>query len=153
MWWVLGGNHQFSWMTLSIPKSKNIILTRFVAVLLWLHLEVNGNLFPFIFIPGTYIGASSPNKYFNAYKKLWSKFNRDGRQTLTGGFSAGTDSSAGNVWIVNAFKDFKGAFGGHQKLSSKYSKAETDKAYEEYRKNRGKTEFRRGFLRILLATY
>ena len=97
--------------------------------------------------------ASSPNKYFNAYKKLWSKFNRDGRQTLTGGFSAGTDSSAGNVWIVNAFKDFKGAFGGHQKLSSKYSKAETDKAYEEYRKNKGKTEFRRGFLRILLATY
>ena len=97
--------------------------------------------------------SSSPTKYFNAYKKLWSKYNKDGRQTLTGGFSAGTDSSAGNIWIVNAFKDFKGAFGGHQKLSSKYNKAQTDKAYEEYRKNRGKTEFRRGFLRILLATY
>ena len=97
--------------------------------------------------------AGSTNKYFKAYKKLFSKFNKDGSLTLTGGFSAGTDSRDGNVWVVNAFKDFKGAFGGHQKLPSKFSNAETQKAYQEFRKNRGEIEFKRGFLRILLASY
>ena len=52
-----------------------------------------------------------------------------------------------------ALLDFKGAFGGHAKLPSKYSPEEHRKAWMESRKNNGGVELRRSFLRILLATY
>ena len=64
--------------------------------------------------------ANDPAKYLQAFKKYNSKYNKADRLILTGGFSAGIDRTYGNTWIVQSFKDFKGAFGGHAKLPSKY---------------------------------
>ena len=97
--------------------------------------------------------ANDPAKYLQAFKKYNSKYNKADRLILTGGFSAGIDRTYGNTWIVQSFKDFKGAFGGHAKLPSKYSPEEHRKAWMESRKNNGGVELRRSFLRILLATY
>ena len=41
------------------------------------------------------------------------------RFTFAVNFTAGHKYENGNTWIVNGFKDFKGALGGHSKLPSK----------------------------------
>ena len=53
--------------------------------------------------------ANDPAKYLQAFKKYNSKYNKADRLILTGGFSAGIDRTYGNTWIVQSFKDFKGA--------------------------------------------
>ena len=82
-----------------------------------------------------------------------SKYNKPDRLTFAGNFSAGHKYENGNAWVVNGFRDFKGAMGGHTKLPSKYSKQEHQKAYADFRENNGGVKPVRGFLRIMLATY
>ncbi len=92
-------------------------------------------------------------KWISSYEKLNSKYNKPDRLTFAGNFSAGHKYENGNAWVVNGFRDFKGAMGGHTKLPSKYSKQEHQKAYADYRENNGGVKPVRGFLRIMLATY
>ena len=82
-----------------------------------------------------------------------SKYNKPDRLTFAGNFTAGHKYENGNAWVVNGFRDFKGALGGHGKLPSKYSQQESQKAYADYREKNGGSKLVRGFLRIMLATY
>jgi len=92
-------------------------------------------------------------KWISAYQKFNSKYNNPDRLTFAGNFTAGQKYEDGNAWIVNGFKDFKGALGGYFKLPSKYSDEELQKAYADRMKNGGERKLVRGFLRIMLATY
>ena len=58
---------------------------------------------------------------------------------------AGHKYENGNAWIVDGFKDFKGALGGHSKLPSKYSVDELQKAYADRMTNGGERKLVRGF--------
>ncbi|MBL6670193.1 MAG: hypothetical protein ISP72_08745, partial [Flavobacteriaceae bacterium] len=62
-------------------------------------------------------------------------------------------TSGGNAWVVQGFRDFKGAFGGHSKLPSKYSQNEHEKAWDNFLETNGGGKIVRSFLRIMLATY
>jgi hypothetical protein len=99
------------------------------------------------------LNVNDYGKWISSYEKLNSKYNKPDRLTFAGNFSAGHKYENGNAWVVNGFRDFKGAIGGHTKLPSKYSKQEHQKAYADFRENNGGVKPVRGFLRIMLATY
>ena len=74
--------------------------------------------------------------------------------TFAGNFTAGHHHmSGGNAWVVQGFRDFKGAIGGHSKLPSKYSQKEHEKAWDNFLETSGGGKIVRSFLRIMLATY
>ena len=99
------------------------------------------------------LNVNNYGKWIDAWKNLNSKYNKPDRLTFAGNFKAGHKYENGNAWVVNGFRDFKGALGGHDKLPSKYSQQEYQKAHADYREKNGGTKGVRGFLRIMLATY
>ncbi len=94
------------------------------------------------------------DKWLEAYEKYNSKYNKPDRLTFAGNFTAGHHHiSGGNAWVVQGFRDFKGAIGGHSKLPSKYSQKEHEKAWDNFLETSGGGKIVRSFLRIMLATY
>ena len=108
---------------------------------------VDRYLNPWPTIIGTFFNMGLPAESFSGYRFCtWRRKNCAISQL-------GHKYENGNAWVVNGFRDFKGALGGHDKLTSKYSQQEYQKARADYREKNGGAKGVRGFLRIMLATY
>ena len=94
------------------------------------------------------------DQWLKAYEKYNSKYNKPDRLTFAGNFTAGHNhSTGGNAWVVQGFRDFKGAIGGHSKLPSKYSQKEHEQAWDKFLESSGGGKIVRSFLRVMLASY
>ena len=69
---------------------------------------------------------------------------------LLGGFSAGRSPDGETHWIIIGFDDMKSAMDGG---AYRRNNAQAQKAWDEYRKNRGQTRLVRSGLRIMLGNW
>ena len=93
-----------------------------------------------------YLDVEDPARYLIAFKK-YLKYRPKDRQVLLGGFSAGRSPDGESHWIIVGFDDMKSAMdpGAYRRTNS-----QAQKAWDEYRKNRGETRLVRSGLRIML---
>tara|TARA_B100000941_G_C28353912_1_gene473330 strand:- start:24 stop:710 length:687 start_codon:yes stop_codon:yes gene_type:complete len=96
-----------------------------------------------------YLDVEDPARYLMAFKK-YLKYRPKDRQVLLGGFSAGRSPDGESHWIIVGFDDMKSAMdpGAYRRTDS-----QAQKAWDEYRKNRGETRLVRSGLRIMLGSW
>ena len=96
-----------------------------------------------------YLDVEDQTKYLMAFKK-YLKYRPKDRQVLLGGFSAGRSPDGESHWIIVGFDDMKSAMdpGAYRRTN-----AQAQKAWDEYRKNRGETRLVRSGLRIMLGSW
>jgi hypothetical protein len=96
-----------------------------------------------------YLDVEDPQRYLAAFNK-YQKYRPKDRQVLLGGFSAGRSPDGETHWIIIGFDDMKSAMdpGAYRR-----NNAQAQKAWDEYRKNRGETRMVRNGLRIMLGSW
>ena len=96
-----------------------------------------------------YLDVEDPQSYLAAFNK-YQKYRPKDRQVLLGGFSAGRSPDGETHWIIIGFDDMKSAMdpGAYRR-----NNAQVQKAWDEYGKNRGKSNLVRNGLRIMLGSW
>ena len=96
-----------------------------------------------------YVDVDEPQKYLTAFKK-YQKYRPKNQQVLLGGFSAGRSPDGESHWVIIGFDDMKSAMdpGAYRR-----NNAQAQKAWDEYRKNRGESKLVRSGLRIMLGNW
>ena len=99
------------------------------------------------------LSVESVSKYVDAYNTYNKDHNPDGRLTAMGNISVGHGPDGVNVWVINAFKDFKTAMAGVGSLRTEAQREASSKAWDERRSTAGEVEMVRSGLRILLKSW
>ena len=96
-----------------------------------------------------YVDVDEPQKYLTAFKK-YQKYRPKNQQVLMGSFSAGRSPDGESHWIIIGFDDMKSAMDPGAYIRNN---AQAQKAWDEYRNNRGKSRLVRSGLRIMLGSW
>lgn len=99
------------------------------------------------------VKAENASKMADAYAKMNGATNPSDRLTMMGTVTVGQGPDGANVWVINAFKDFKAAMGGIEAMMTPQQKQARDKAWEEFIANNGGGNVVRSGMRILLKTW
>ena len=96
-----------------------------------------------------YLDIKEPSKYWTAFNKYYSYRPKD-RQVLLGNFSVGKSPDGETHWLILGFDDMKTAFdhGAYRRENP-----EIQKAWNEFKKNRGESRLVRSGLRIMLGSW
>ena len=96
-----------------------------------------------------FLDVADPAKYSAAFKK-YAQYRPKSHQALFGATTSGHSPEGESHWIIIGFDDFKSAIEGN---SYRNNNPAAQKAWEEYRGNRGDTKLVRSGLRIMLRKW
>ncbi len=99
------------------------------------------------------VDAENASKMAEAWAKMNGATNPADRLTMMGTVTVGQGPDGANVWVINAFKDFKSAMGGINTMMTPQQKQARDKAWDEFIANNGGGHVVRSGMRILMKTW
>jgi hypothetical protein len=90
------------------------------------------------------------NKAFNKLLKVESPI---GTTTMMGNFTSGVSPEGENRWVIQGFKDFKGAIGGASTFRTPAEQAARDKSWKVFRDTNGKSHLVRSGTRVRMGQW
>ena len=88
-----------------------------------------------------------------AYNKHSKAHTPAGILNMVGNFTSGVSPEGENRWVINGFKDFKGALGGTNALMTPDEKAASDKSWKEFLDTNGESHLVRSGTRVQLGLW
>ncbi len=88
-----------------------------------------------------------------AYNKHFKAHTPAGMLNMVGNFTSGVSPDGENRWVINGFKDFKGALGGGNALMTPDEKAAKDKSWKEFLDTNGESHLVRSGTRVQLGLW
>lgn len=99
------------------------------------------------------VHAEDGGKWNAAYKKVLAANTPDGMLGLMGNFTSGVSPDGENRWVIQGYKDFKGAIGGAGAMRTESENAAADKVWETFLATNGESHLVRSGLRIRMGQW
>ena len=99
------------------------------------------------------VHAEDGTAWDKAHKKLRMANTTAGMGSMVGNFTSGVSPEGENRWVINGFKDFKGAFGGGNALRTPAEKTARDKAWKEFLDTNGGGHLVRSGTRVRIGEW
>lgn len=99
------------------------------------------------------VHAEDGQKWNAAYMKVLKANTPAGMLAMMGNFTSGVSSDGENRWVLQGFKDFKGALGGPGAMRTDAENAAADKVWDTFLDSNGESHLVRSGMRVRMGQW